>query len=165
MDPPAKIENSSFFHNGVQFSVSARDFCQPKWTKLSCQRYLRQLRRHQHRQRCALPIVSQNLRLTNGVLPFLSHRPAVPPAPNAVPPRVVPVTRAPAVDSAPVVAPPLMLIPGLVPGALSEPLVPLADPEPVFGAITLGTDFVPEYLPLVLPSPVLAARFLARVSI
>ena len=48
----------------------------------------------------------------------------------------------------------------------TEPMpVPLFPPEPVFGAITLGTDFVQEYLPLVLPSPVLAARFLSRVSI
>ena len=26
MDPPAEIEDSSFFHDGIQFSVSARDF-------------------------------------------------------------------------------------------------------------------------------------------
>ena len=78
--------------------------------------------------------------------------PAVPPAraatssaPNAVPPRVAPVNRA------------------LEP--MPEPLFPLAHSEPVFGAITLGNDFVPEHLSLVLPSNVLAARFLARISI
>ena len=58
-----------------------------------------------------------------------------------------------------------MIIPGLAPGPMPNPLFPLADPEHVFGAITLGNDFVPEYLSLVLPSNVLAARFLARVSI
>ena len=26
MDPPAEIEDSSFFHDGIQYSVSARDF-------------------------------------------------------------------------------------------------------------------------------------------
>ena len=63
-------------------------------------------------------------------------------------------------------APPLMPNPGfIIPGLLLEPLSPLADPELVFGAITLGTDFVPEFVLLVLPSPVLAARFLARISI
>ncbi len=58
--------------------------------------------------------------------------PAVPPAraatssaPNAVPPRVAPVNRAPE--------------------PMPEPLFPLAHSEPVFGAITLGNDFVPEY--------------------
>jgi hypothetical protein len=79
--------------------------------------------------------------------------PAVPPAraatssaPNAVPPRVAPVNRAPE--------------------PMPEPLFPLAHSEPVFGAITLSNDFVPEYfLSLVLPSNVLAARFLARISI
>ena len=83
----------------------------------------------------------------------------------AAPPRVAPIHRAPVVAAPPVAAPPLMPIPGLVPGALFEPLFLPADMEPVFGAITLGTDFVPEYLPLVLPSSVLAARFLSRVSI
>jgi hypothetical protein len=78
---------------------------------------------------------------------------------------VVPVNHAPAVDAAPNAAPPLMIIPGLIPGPMPNPLVPLADPEHVFGVITLGNDFVPEYLSLVLPSNVLAARFLARVSI
>ena len=78
--------------------------------------------------------------------------PAVPPAraatssaSNAVPPRVAPVNRAPE--------------------PMPELLFPLPDPEPVFGAITLGNDFVPEYLALVLPSNVLVARFLARISI
>jgi hypothetical protein len=78
---------------------------------------------------------------------------------------VVPVNHAPAVDAAPNAAPPLIIIPGLTPGPMPNPLFPLADPEHVFGAITLGNDFVPEYLSLVLPSNVLAARFLARVSI
>ena len=78
--------------------------------------------------------------------------PAVPPArvatksaSNAAPPRVAPIHRAPVVTAPPVAAPPLIPIPGLVPGALLEqPLFPPADPEPVFGTITLGTDFVPE---------------------
>ena len=82
---------------------------------------------------------------------------------NAAPPRVAPIHRALVVAAPSVAAPPLMPIPGFVSGALFEPLFPPADPEPVFGAINLGTDFVPEYLPLVLPSPVLAARFLSRV--
>ena len=170
MDPPAEIEDSSsFFHNGVQFSVSAQDFSPTQMDEVE------------------LPAASSStsaasesttMRPPNSFSePLIDEwrftiplAPAVPPAPesasNAVPPRVVPVTRAPAVDSAPVAAPPLMLIPRLVPpGALLEPLFPLADPEPVFGAITLGTALVQEYLPLVLPSPVLAARFLSRVSI
>jgi hypothetical protein len=48
---------------------------------------------------------------------------------------------------------------------MPNPLFPLADPEHVFGAITLGNDFVPEYLSLVLPSNAQTARFLARISI
>jgi hypothetical protein len=48
---------------------------------------------------------------------------------------------------------------------MSEPLFPLADSEPFFEAITLGTDYVPEYLPLHLPSNVLATTSLSRVSI
>ena len=80
----------------------------------------------------------------------------------AAPPRVVPIHRAPVAAAPPVAAPPLMPMPE---GALLEPLFPPADTEPVFGAITLGTDFVPEHLPLVLPSSVLAARLLSRVLI
>jgi hypothetical protein len=61
---------------------------------------------------------------------------------NAAPPRVAPIHRAPVVAAPPVAAPPLMPIPGLVPGALLEPLFPPADMEPVFGAITLGTESI-----------------------
>ena len=172
MDPPVEIEDSSFFHDGIQFSVSARDFLPTQMDEVelpasSSSSSVASTSITMHPPNSFPEPSIEEWRFT------IPLAPTVPPAQvatesasNAVPPRVVPVvTRAPVVASAPVAAPPLTLIPGLVPGALLEPLFPLADPEPVFGAITLGTDFVLEYSPLVLPSPVLAARFLARVSI
>jgi hypothetical protein len=169
MDPPAEIEDSSFFHDGIQYSVSARDFSPTR------------------RDEAELPASSSAMSASTSMRPPNSFsepsieewRYTIPLAPAvsaarvatesavnaAAPPRVVPIHRAPVASAPPVAAPPLMPMPGVVPEALFEPLFPPADPEPVFGAITLGTDFVPEYLPLVLPSPVLAARFLSRVSI
>ena len=171
MDPPAEITDSSFFHDGIQFSVSARDFSPTQMDEVELPA---------SSSSSSSASASKTMRPPSSFSgpPIDEWRytiplaPAVPPAraatssaPNAVPPRVVPVNHAPAVDAAPVAAPPLMFIPGLVPEPIPEPLFPPADLEPVFGAITLGTDFVPEYLPLVLPSSVLAARFLSRVSI
>ncbi len=47
MDPPAEIEDSSFFHDGVQFLVSARNYSPTQMVKLNCQR---RHHHHQHRQ-------------------------------------------------------------------------------------------------------------------
>ena len=139
MDPPAEIAESSFFHDGIQFSVSARDFSPTQMDEVE------------------LPTSSSSASASTTMRPpssfsgppidewrytiILLLAPAVPPAraatssaPNAVPPRVAPVNHAPAVDAAQVAAPPLIFIPGLAPGPMPEPLFPLADPEPVFGA-------------------------------
>ena len=165
LDPPAEIEASSFFHNGVQYSVSARDFSPtqidedelPASSSSSSSSSVV----------CQAGLLIDEWRYTN---PLATEVPAALAAtlsaPNAAPSRIAPVNHAPAVDATPVAAPPLMLIPGIVPGPMSEPLFPLADSEPFFEAITLGTDYVPEHLPLLLPSNVLAATsLLARVSI
>jgi hypothetical protein len=141
MDSPAEIADSSFFHDGIQFSVSARDFSPT------------------HMDEVELPTSSSSSSSASASATMrppssfsgppidewrytiiLLLAPAIPPAraatssaPNAVPPRVAPVNHAPAVDAAQVAAPPLIFIPGLAPGPLPEPLFPLADPEPVFG--------------------------------
>ena len=170
-EPPAEITDSSFFHDGIQFSVSARDFSPNRMDEVelpaSSSSSSAMSASTSMRPPNSFPEPSiEEWRYTIPLAPAVpTARVATESASNAAPPRVVPIHRAPAVAAPPVAAPPLMPIPGLVPGALFEPLFPPADPEPVFGAITLGTDFVPEYLPLVLPSPVLAARFLSRVSI
>jgi hypothetical protein len=172
-EPPAEIADSFFFHDGIQFSVSARDFSPTRLDEVELPA--------SSSSSSSSASASTTMRPPNSLSePSIEEwrytiplAPAVPPARvatestfnAAAPPRVAPIHRAPAVAAPPVAAPPLMPIPGLVPGVLLEPLFPPADQEPVFGAITLGTDFVPEYLPLVLPSPVLAARFLSRVSI
>ena len=164
LDPPAEIEASSFSHNGVQYSVSARDFSPtqidedelPASSSSSSSSSVV----------CQAGLLIDEWRYTD---PLATEVPAALAAtlsaPNAAPSRIAPVNHAPAVDATPVAAPPLMLIPGIVPGPMSEPLFPLADSEPFFEAITLGTDYVPEYLPLLLPSNVLAATSLSRVSI
>ena len=72
---------------------------------------------------------------------------------DVVTPAAAAPSKAPANPVAPTVAP------------LLDTNYPLGEPAPTFGVTALGTDFLPEYEVLVLPSSALTARFLARVSI
>ena len=79
-------------------------------------------------------------------------------------PRAAAADAAAAHEADPTAAPPANV--PLAANPLPEPILPtLGVPVPVFGETTLGTDFVPEYSALILPSAMLATRFLARTPI
>ena len=178
LEPPAPILDSVFFHDGIQFSVTQKDFSPAQRDEFfdnSSSSSASSSSSSASSSSSSAPssaFMRPPSNITGAQLPPVGEwRYTIPTSTSsaAADPNVATAAaaepqatrRAAAVIGVVHEAIPAVAATGPVPG----PVPPLEVPVPMFGATALGTDFVPEYLQLDLPSAVLAARFLARASI